>query len=100
MTIIKLQAPIIKPVPDRFRNNDQNSNDRRVRGALVIWTLGNWNYIENKMVKNLLLFVFPVKAGIQPLMGPCFRRDRVWIPPYTGMTTLRYCHKSIFMVRG
>jgi len=34
----------------------------------------------------------PVKAGIQFLMVPSLRRDKAWIPVFTGMTTLMlYC---------
>jgi len=46
-------------------------------------------------INNHYYVVIPAKAGIQDflckqesksLMVPCFRRDGVWIPVYTGMT--------------
>jgi hypothetical protein len=52
------------------------------------WDIGDWIYMENKMIKNLQPLVIPAEAGIQVFMVPCFRRDGVWIPAFAGMTLL------------
>ena len=46
-------------------------------------------HFENKLVNNFKLFVIPAKAGIQVFcVVPYFFPGQVWIPAFTGMTTL------------
>ena len=48
-----------------------------------------YSHFENKLVNNCRLFVIPAKAGIQVFcVVPCFLPGQVWIPAFTGMTTL------------
>jgi hypothetical protein len=75
----------------QINTNDQNSKPQ----TKSFWSLniGIWNYVKNKMIKNLPLFVIPAKAGIYAFGIILDSRLR-------GNDNSEVWCKSIFIVRG